>query len=47
MAIVLVARTLVTLVGVALQIVVRKLSFDTFANLDDSELGRALEVQYR
>ena len=42
-AIVLVTRTLVTLVGVALQIVMRKFSFDTFANLDDGELGRALK----
>ena len=41
--IVLVARTLIALVGVALQIVVRKLSFDPFANLDDGELGRALK----
>ena len=43
MTIVLVARTLIALVGVALQIVVRKLSFDPFANLDDGELGRALK----
>ena len=42
-AIVLAGRTLVALAGIALHVVMRKLRLDAVADLDDGEIGRALQ----
>ena len=47
MAVVLVARTLVALVGVALHVVMGQLGLHAVANLDDGEVRRALQHRAR